>query len=499
MRFSPRIFLEAISVFTVAFVFFMWVLLDRQGLPTHDGFYHYQMASLLLKENLFLDIRWLPLTVLGEHGVNHHWLFHVLISPFTLVSDRMLGMTLATSFYAALVPAVLTVVGRLLKIPYAPLIALLAIVAGHIMPTRLLMLRTQNIALIFMFLSVWAMLTQRYLLLGLCSALFMYTYHGAIILIIFTFIYIVIYRLYQGIIDWRSLLVCILGISISLLLNPWYPQNIDYLIFHVFFKALNPMTGGGGIEWLRLSAWNLFQDAWVSHMSVLSAVGVFFLQKYRQQKPLKLSKDTVLFLCITVLLLLMYQRAWRFAEYYVPFAIFTAALFLRDAHVHLNVGFKEKVILPLFLCFIGWHAWVNTYETKYFSQKKEFSKIVQHLKTHAAPNTLIFNSSWTNFVSLFWHSTDFYYVNGLDVNYLAGKQPELFAAWVRISQGEIEQPRKAILNSFKTHWVVVSNWHEKLAHQLVNDPDAELKLLDDDGALFYLHDSFLEKQIEPIN
>jgi hypothetical protein len=57
----------------------------------------------------------------------------------------------------ALVPAVLAFTLRMLRIPAAPVFVVLAIAGGASMPYRLLMLRSQNFAIIYMVLASWAM------------------------------------------------------------------------------------------------------------------------------------------------------------------------------------------------------------------------------------------------------------------------------------------------------------------------------------------------------
>ena len=151
MRFKSYILFECLLVFLFSYIVFSTFIFPTYYLPTHDGLFHFKMAELILNEGPWVDIRWLPLTVLGEHGTDHQWLWHVLITPFTLISSPEWGLKIAIVFMGALVPAVLCYIARTLRIPYAPAWAISAVVAGSMMPDRILMLRTQNLGIIFYF------------------------------------------------------------------------------------------------------------------------------------------------------------------------------------------------------------------------------------------------------------------------------------------------------------------------------------------------------------
>jgi len=484
---TKRALIEAAGVFAVAFAFSFWVLSHRNGIAGVDGFYHFQIASLLIEYGPFVDIEWLPLTILGTNGTDHHWLLHVLIAPFTLIEDRWLGLLTATAFYAALVPAVLSVVGRKLGIPYAPLIALLAVVASNVMPFRLFMLRSQNIALVFMMLGLVAMLQKRYIAVAIVSMFFMYTYHGAVIMGVLSLIYISVNWWYERRWDWKMVLACALGLSIALLANPWYPENIDYLVFHLFFKALNPMVGSVvGKEWYAYPPMLLFTSSWLAHCVLAAGIAVLAtsLWKGKLSRP---KRDTTLFFFVTILFFLMYSRANKFAEFYVPFAVVSAGLMLRDAGAFPTAVRMKTLVVTAFAGVIVWRAWwFSTNQLIPINDGRKFEELVAYLDSSVPAGTLIFNSSWGDFVRLIWQSTAFRYVNGLDGNYLAGNKPELFNVWHRVAVGKSRHPAKAIREHFDTRWVMVSSAHTRLARQLASDATVELRYQDQSGFVFYL-------------
>ena len=77
MNIDPRArpFLEALAVFAFWAALLAWILADAEGILGVDGYYHFRIGQEILERGPWVDIRWLPFTVLGEHGPDHHWLF----------------------------------------------------------------------------------------------------------------------------------------------------------------------------------------------------------------------------------------------------------------------------------------------------------------------------------------------------------------------------------------------------------------------------------------
>ena len=133
-----------LAVFLVSAAGLAAVILPASSLVTIDGYYHLKVAELIADRGPWVDIRWLPLTVLGEEGPDHHWLWHVLLVPFTWIPDPFVALKIATIVTAASVPALVTWLLVRLGVPWPWLFGLLAIGGAAVMPGRLAMLRAQN-------------------------------------------------------------------------------------------------------------------------------------------------------------------------------------------------------------------------------------------------------------------------------------------------------------------------------------------------------------------
>src|SRR5215470_4601715 len=69
----------------------------------NDGYYHIRWSKLLRESAPHLPVfKSLPLTTLEEHSyVDHHFLFHVLLMPFTF-GDLRVGAKLAAPIFSSL-------------------------------------------------------------------------------------------------------------------------------------------------------------------------------------------------------------------------------------------------------------------------------------------------------------------------------------------------------------------------------------------------------------
>lgn len=170
------------AVFTVALCAFAAAVVPGKAVLDLDAYYHFKLAELVGSQGPWVDVRWLPFTVLGDHGTDHHWLWHVLLAPFTWFGTSFEVLKWAIAITAAFVPAALFVVARPMSVPWAALVAALGVTGALIMPGRLAVLCAQNVAVPLLAIALYAMGARRSVLLGVTAFIFMQTYHGAAVL-----------------------------------------------------------------------------------------------------------------------------------------------------------------------------------------------------------------------------------------------------------------------------------------------------------------------------
>jgi hypothetical protein len=469
-----RQLLLPLGVFALVMLVAGPLVLRAPATVTIDGYYHIKIAQWIAREGPFVDVSWLPLTVLGDHGPDHHWLWHALLVPFTWFSDLFDGLRWGMLVTAAAVPAALTAVGLAMRLPMAPLFALLACTAALIMPGRLLMLRAQNLALILMVLALFALARRRHMLLCGIAFVFMLSYHGAMILVAFVAMHLLLVGVAERRFDYRAPLAVAAGLIAGLVLTPWFPENLDYLLFHTLYKTSNPNAVAVGSEWLVPSFGHILRESWPAHLALVTGLAALAVRRVRP------SLETALWLGTVALTFALYTGAWRFAEYYAPIAVLTGALGLRDAFAASPPKRPIRYALIAAIALIvgiqgGLGLAVVRDRAEFFPAK--LAIISQEIRERSAPGDITFNTNWEDFVFLFYNDANTRYVNGLDPNYLAYADPARFGMWLWVSTvtaDEPNDPAPVMRDAFGARFAVVARGLDGLAERLAKSPHARL-------------------------
>lgn len=480
--------LEGIGVFGVSLLAFGWAVLPGDAALSADGYYHMTIVRLMAETGPVVDVSWLPLTVLGEHGPDHHWLWHLLLTPFAAIDDPFAGLKWAAVVSASVVPLGLYGAARWARIPGAAGVALLAVVSAQIVPGRLVMLRAQNLAIVLVALALVAMGRRRHLVLAAIAFAFMQSYHGAILLGPLVLAWTLIVAARERRLDPLPAAAVAGGVLLALVANPWFPDNVDYLLFHSVFKLRNEARLGVGLEWVSPPWAYLLREAWPTHVALLLGAGILLARRRLRE----LRADTLLCLCATAICLLLYKGAWRFAEYYGPIGVLTAGVLLRDAEIQAAPAWSRRALAVAASLLVLWQGTLGLGLIRRHSivRPDRFAAVGAYLRDHAEPGEMVFNDAWPSFVYLVWHDSDRVYVNGLDPHYLLGADEARFAAWQRVGRAratDASDPALEVARVFQSRWVVVDRDAGKgLAARLLRSPHATLRVTEPAGWLFEL-------------
>jgi hypothetical protein len=482
--------LQSLLLFGACAFAFHAMLARSDLLMDPDALYHFKIARLILERGPWVDVSWLPFTVLGEHGPDHHWLFHLLISPLTLLGSDLDALAWAAAIVGAFVPAALLPMLARAGVPWPALFALAAVAASELMPARFLMLRAQNLALVFMVAALFTLASRRVLWTGIVAFLFKQAYHGAVILGLLAVATLAAHGLVNRRVDIRPALAAAAGVALGLLASPWFPANVDYLIFHTFFKVATGNPELVGTEWYRVPIFLLVQESWPAH--ALFALGIAAVVAMRPAgTPPRLAPDTLACVAMTLAFLAMYHFAWRFVEYYAPFAVISSGLLLRDANRQRAFETTERRVLAGALAALVAFGIASGMARMKEGMRFRFDAYADMMRRVDAqdPNPMVFNTHWPDFVRLFYWSERARFVAGLDGHYLLHGDAKRFALWYAIRTGPMNESgnmARVIRESFGAGWVVVPPGHEPIAQALARDPNAKLEMRTRDGWLFRL-------------
>ncbi len=471
--------LESLAIF--AFFFFLhWLCFG--GVPAWtdaDAPYHHLLQAEIHEHGWWRDVVWLPHTILGPAGPDHHWLWHLLLSPFSAIDDLATRVDVVAAFSFALIPAFTNLAFRLLGIPGAPLWIFILMAGSDWTLFRWSMARAQNPACVLMILFIVALARRHKPSLLLIPFVFMHTYHGAALLAAPGAFFFTFDALRNRKADWWLLALPALGGTLALITSPWYPQNIPYFLFHTIDKVGNSLDLNVGMEWYGAS---LLGIAWGLKTQLAALVAMFVcavpLWRKHQASPLLLT-------CFATLIVFIYFT-WehaRFVEYCSQIVVLLAALLVRDFIP--DIASRARLSLQLLIIPVCLLISVLSLHTLHDIRDKptnrfHFNQDVGEFLTHfAKPGSLIANLQWDNFPSLVWHAPTLRYLSGLDPYYLAAGDEKRFFALQRIN-GDFFDPRKPSMDArteLGSDWVLTHSG--KIAEYLARSGQASIVMQSD--------------------
>src|SRR5690606_39027638 len=123
----------------------------------------------------------------------------------------------------------------------------------------------------------------------------------------------------EGRVEWRPLVAVAVGIALGLLINPYFPQNFNFIVSHILPK-IGDVGSHVGNEWNPYQTWTLVENS--GGALVLCLTGVFALG-WREKR---FDTATLFALGLAVIFGIMAFKSRRFIEYFPAFALLFAAL-----------------------------------------------------------------------------------------------------------------------------------------------------------------------------
>lgn len=456
---NKSIFLFSI-IFSAALLFFLqfspWTI---SVVNDPDTFYHLKMAELIRENGIVRDFLWTQFTTWNGGFIDHHFLFHIFLTPFTLISP-LVGVKIATIAGGTGFVFIFYLILRELKIKWLwfwiPFLFLGS--AGFLF--RLNLGRAQNLSLVFLFLGVYLLIKginlKRGLLLFLISFLYVWSYGGFILILIISGIFnFVEFLKTKKFNSFKPFLAAISGVLAGLIINPYFPKSLSFLKIQMFQIPFAASYVKKGMEWDSvLLDWQGFL---LDNFAVLIffVIALFFLVYPAIKRVLKgfyKRMASVLYNCqflvITLFFLILTFKSQRFIEYFIPFAVLFVAIVFSKINFSLikNSYFEHfklspniarffaiscfslitSILLIVNLLLALWHlsgGWQNN----------GFEKAALWLKQNTPKNSIVFNMNWGNFPQLFYYNTNNYYIVGMDPTFMYDYNQELYWLWYHIT------------------------------------------------------------------
>jgi hypothetical protein len=492
-----------------AFVIVLTVIqFATPNLAGNDGYYHIRLAHLMRTEGLKPAFDWLPLTVLNpQEFVDHHFLYHVLLIPFTF-GDLRLGAKVASVIFPALAFLAVWWLLRGQKVPYPGLWSLGLLIVSEAFIFRMSMPRAQSLSLGVLALALHWLLTARYQRLLPLAFLYVWLYNAFPLILIVAGAYVVARWLVERRLAWQALVYAGLGVGLGLLLNPYFPDNLLFIYRHIGPKAIDTTAVKVGSEWYPYKTTQLTENSGLGLVVFVAGILALGLHSGRMGTP----AATSLFVALMFGAMLFKSR--RFVEYFPAFALIFSAI----AWTPVIRGWLEGKIVSsgprrptersgdrVWLRVRGILKWDQTLaglmgvallvglvlnlgpaqESLQRSKPyQRFARAAAWLRTNSPSASRVFQTDWDDFPRLFYYNTHNTYTLGLDPTYMQLYDPGLYELWVDVSKGRVEQPSTPISREFGAAYVVTDLKHEAFLRQAADDAGLGEVYRDKDAVVF---------------
>jgi hypothetical protein len=489
-----------------------------------DGYYHIKWTRALwegMKNRVFPPaFPWLPLTTLNPKDyVDHHLLFHIFQIPFAAFSDPRLGAKIASAVFGGL--AVLSCYWLLLRYrvryPLVWLIALLASSAPFLF--RMNMAKALPFTIVYLIVAIHLFFKRKYWPLLPLALVFTWTYDLFLLLIMATVFWAAAIVITEKRLEWRPLVYVLVGCAAGLVINPYFPHNLELLWEHMTIKlttsAFNTKVGS---EWYPYDSWEFLANSAVACIAML--VGYIAFEPTERRR----SHYPIFFLLFSTALMIMNARWKRIAEYWPPFAVLFAGFALKpwlegfrpyltrlppEVQEELE-PFMDREGVPALEKENSWRDVLRTAAVAavalglsiflFFNLRATVEEIGQSephnhyragaewMRNNVPPGQIIFNTDWDDFPRLYYFDSSHYYVSGLDPSYLFDKDAGLSQLYDRITLGQEEDPGPLIRDRFGARYVFSDNAHHDFFEHARSSGWFDIVYEDTECTIMYIRD-----------
>ena len=423
-----------------------------------DGYFHIKFAYLMSHgHGLIRKLPWLHFTIHRDFYRDHHFLQHVLYVPFTF-GDLRIGAKVAAWFFATAGMSTFYIVAARRGKVVAAVLTMIMLGASACFLERMMFPRVPSMAMIALLLVFHALIARRNRYLAGVMFSFVWLYDGFILGVFAIVGFLVADLLVDRKWNWRTVTWGLGGTAAGMIVNPYFPHNIKSYIFNLQRAATSAqVTVDTGWEWMPFDLGFLLQSA----KSIWIALGVAILLLALAGKP---KRDTVGLLLFALFATALVMKARRYMDTWPPVVLLLLAWAWADfweRRSTLAPRWGRRSQWAATACLAGLIAFTPSVYHEQWRQIRRardfayFRGAAEYLRTHAKPNTVIFNTDWDDFPPLFFFNSDHYYVVGLDQLYMDRYDPDLFAQWKAICDGKTPMPSHAIRKQFGAEYVVV--------------------------------------------
>jgi hypothetical protein len=469
---SPLLALIALTPIQIAIAFALilsamaWIEFAGPAILDNDGYYHIRWSKMLGEAAPSLPpFKALPLTTLNERDyVDHHYLFHLLLIPFTY-GDMRIGAKLAAAVFSSIGIAALFALLVAYRVPYRWLWLIPLVASSEPFLYRMSMTRAPSLSLAMLGAGAYLILQRKLWALALLAFAFVWLYSLFPLILAFAIAHMIAVYLAERRIDTGAVVATSSGIAVGLVINPYFPKNLALFWEHLLMKVTASYSVEVGVEWYPYDSWVILGSSAVAFVIYFVALASFdFRARSRDIKPL-------FFLIISFMFLLMAFKSRRFIEYWPPFAVLFGAFTIspRVASVDFTwmartrdkaiAAMAAAAVTAVALLTMGMTLLEAHADVKSESSPLAYKGASEWLAANTTPGSMVFNTDWDDFPMLFYYNPGNTYIVGLDPTYLYNRDQNLWKLYERITLGNEDDPAPIIRERFGAEYVFTDNYH----------------------------------------
>lgn len=452
-----------------------------------DGYFHVRYAALVWQGGVSgfpPAFPWLPLTIRSaDRYYDHHMLFHVLLAPF-VAGSPVVGGKWASALFAA---------GALMAIYWALLrrgvwragwwlLAMLALAPDFLF--RMEMPRVQALSLVCLLFAVEALLARRFVWLFPLAVAYTWLYDAFPFLLVIAGCLVMTVALIERRFEWRALAYPSLGITVGLVFNPYFPNDIWFIPEHYLGKAEIRAAMHVGSEWYPYAFAE--RTGWGGLLAMMAGAAIVV---WRNRQHLNVARLALLLIGATFFCLMWRSR--RFIEYAAPFVTLGLATALDAWSDRRLRSLVPAMRLPLALILMvgcGISASLVVDQMRQRPAPERYRGGAEWLANNTPDGAIIFTPDWDDFPLLFFHNQHNRYVLGLDPTYLELRDPELYRLWQRLGRGHAWPPSQSLAR-FNSRVALAGYTNERFIAAMASDPGMERVYQDGDCVIFRMRGS----------
>ena len=427
-----------------------------------DGHFHIQFSRQIFEHGIPHALPQLHDTIYRDAYRDPHLLFHLLLIPFSLLPDKLLGAKLAAATFATLAALVFwwALIRLRANTPWLWLLLFVAGSGGFLF--RLQMPRAQSLALALTLITIVALLERRLGLLFLVGFLHVWLYDAFWILLVIALVYCEV----------KPFLFLMAGLAAGSVVNPYFPGNfVSY--FQNFERALLSVfeTVPLPAEWYSVDPWSFVAtNAPILFVGVGLLIGLTLCKQSKENK-----RESVFLGIIALIYLVLACSAQRFIEYLPPIALLFFASLQKKFWPQLTHPIKTTMTATALVVSLG-AGGLYAANFSLTNQPDEtyncYLKAGLWMEKHIPKNELIFTTDWDDFPILYMQAPQLRFLVGLDPRWMLEYNRNLYALYRDITQGKIAGPyAEQITKIFESHTLFSDTEHSEFLDIFDKEPN----------------------------